>query len=232
MIVLDDVSYSYEPGRPVCAGVSLEIRPGLTLVLGPNGSGKSTLMKLASGVEKPDTGRILVDGHDLWREEAEARRGIAYLPEFPDLTPYARLDEIVGLVCRLRGRPLADGASALEFFELGDLGHLTVRELSLGQRRRAVFAAVMVGDPPNLLLDEPLDGMDRAIQERILKWIVGRVGAGVAVAVVSHTLEPFSGEASGLVSMREGKAHSITDLPGDPARRADLIERLARGTAV
>jgi ABC-type multidrug transport system ATPase subunit len=230
MIVFENVSYAYEPGKPVCDGVRLEIRPGLALVLGPNGSGKSTLMKLASGVEKPDAGRILVDGFDLWKDEVAARQQLAYLPEFPDLTPYARLDEVVALVCRLRGRPAAEGEKALEFFELRDLAHLTVRELSLGQRRRAVFASVMVGDPPNVLLDEPLDGMDRAIQDRILGWIMDRVRDGATVAVVSHTVEPFVGAASQLISMREGRAAGFADLPGDPGSRLGLIDRLARGT--
>ena len=229
MIAFEDVSYSYEPGKPVCDGVRLDLRQGLTLVVGPNGSGKSTLMKLASGVEKPDRGRILVDGHDLWKEETAARQRLAYLPEFPDLTPYARLDEVVDLVCRLRGRPAAEGADALEFFELRDLAHLTVRELSLGQRRRAVFAAVMVGPPPNILLDEPLDGMDRAIQERILAWIMDRLRSGAAVAVVSHTLEPFAAAVSRIVSMKRGEAACFDELPGDAESRLELIGRLAKG---
>ena len=229
MIVFDDVSYAYEPGSPVCSGLNLELKKGLILLLGPNGSGKSTLLKLASGVEKPDEGRILVDGCDLWKEEAGARRALAYLPEFPDLTPYARLDEILGLVCRLRGRSESEGREALSFFGLREIVHLTVRQLSLGQRRRAVFAAALVGSPPNILLDEPLDGMDRAIQAKILEWIDSRVRSGSLVVVVSHTVEPFAEAASGLVSIVEGRAVCRRDLPEGPRERLRLIDEIARG---
>ncbi len=229
MIVFDDVLYAYEPGYPVCSGLRLELGTGLVLLLGPNGSGKSTLLKLASGVEKPDEGRILIDGRDLWKEEAAARRALAYLPEFPDLTPYARLDEILGLVCRLRERPESEGQEALSFFGLREMAHLTVRQLSLGQRRRATFAAALVGSPPNIFLDEPLAGMDRPVQSKILDWIVSRVNNGALAVVVSHNVEPFAAAASGLVSVVKGKAVCRRELPENPRERLTLIDEMARG---
>jgi ABC-2 type transport system ATP-binding protein len=229
MIVFNNVSYAYEAGRPVLDGVSLELPPGLVLLLGPNGCGKSTLLKLASGVEKPDSGSVLVDGKDLWKEEIEARHRVAYLPEHPDLTPYATLEEVAGLVCRMRGRPLDEGRRALDFFGLQGVAHNTVRELSLGQRRRAVFAAVFIGTPEHILLDEPLAGMDRAIKPRILAWIQEQVDRGALVVVVSHNIEPFRDSAACLITVKEGQALSFTDLPKDPAERLALIDRLAQG---
>ena len=80
MMVFESVTFGYEPERAVVRQASFSLSPGLTLLVGPNGCGKSTLLKLAAGVERPDAGRILVDGADLWREEAKARRGLAYLP--------------------------------------------------------------------------------------------------------------------------------------------------------
>ena len=127
------------------AGVDLEISPGLTLLLGPNGCGKSTLLKLAAGIERPDSGRVEIDGHDLWIDEVAARRGLAYVPEQPDLTPYATVREILDLVCRLRGEPARARREALERVGLGKLAHRSVRELSMGQRRRAVLAAALRG---------------------------------------------------------------------------------------
>ena len=121
----------------VLAGVDLALGPGLTLIAGPNGCGKSTLLKLAAGVERPDTGRLEVDGRDLWVEEAAARRGLAYVPEHPDLTPYATIEEVVTLTARLRGEPLSTVASALDLAGLRALARSSVRELSMGQRRRA-----------------------------------------------------------------------------------------------
>lgn len=229
MIVFQDVSYAYEAGNPVLEGVHLELSAGLTLLLGPNGCGKSTLLKLASGVEMPDGGSVLVDGKNLWKEEIEARHRIAYLPEHPDLSPYATLDEVVGLVCRMRGRPLEEGRAALDFFGLQGAAHNTVRELSLGQRRRAVFAAVLIGTLEHILLDEPLAGMDRSIKPRILAWIQEQVDRGAAVVVVSHNIETFRESAARLVTVINGKALSFSDLPEDPAEKLNLIDGLAQG---
>src|SRR5437764_44526 len=141
VIRLHQASFSYRDAEPVLSGVDLTISPGLTLLLGPNGCGKSTLLKLAAGIERPDSGRIEIDGHDLWVDEVAARRGLAYLPEQPDLTPYATVREILDLVCRLRGEPRERGREALERVGLGQLAHRSVRELSMGHGPRAVLAA-------------------------------------------------------------------------------------------
>ena len=106
MITLKGVSFAYGAGAAVLDHVDFHLGAGLTLLLGPNGCGKSTLMKVMAGVESPDAGSVVICGRDLWREEAAARMPIAYLPEYPDLTPYASVLEILRLVCRLRGEPV------------------------------------------------------------------------------------------------------------------------------
>jgi ABC-type multidrug transport system ATPase subunit len=209
--------------------VDLELHPGLTLLLGPNGCGKSTLLKLASGVEIPDSGDIAIDGYDLWREEVMARKGLAYLPEHPDLTPYASIKEILDLVCRLREQPLEEGRNALEFFSLQHLAHRTVRELSMGQRRQAVFAACLVGTPSHILLDEPLEGMDRHTQKEILAWIEGHTQSGATVVVVSHMIEPFIEMASSTVTVQSAKVFRFKNLPALYEKKLAFLEQLAEG---
>ena len=227
MIRFRGVSFAYEPRLPVLRVEELEIGPGLTLVVGPNGSGKSTLLKLAAGVESPDSGAVEVDGHDLWRDEVAARRRLAYLPEHPDVTPYARLDDVVDLVRRLRGEPAAAVGEALARVGLADLRSRSVRELSAGQRRRALLAATLVGRPAHLLLDEPFDAMDRRIRGDMLAWMASRAADGASVVVVSHELEPFLPLARVAVRLAGGEAAAVP-LPEGP-ERAVLVERLARG---
>lgn len=229
MIRLHGAAFSYGAGEPVLAGVDLEITAGLTLLLGPNGCGKSTLLKLAAGIERPDAGRIEIDGHDLWVEEVEARRSLAYVPEQPDLTPYATVREVLDLVCRLRGEPRERGREALDFVGLGTLAHRSVRELSQGQRRRAVLAAALVGTPRNVLLDEPLEAMDRGAREDILAWIGRLLAAGAAVVVVSHDLAPFSPRAGRALTLRQGHPVDAGPLPADSEERLAVLDRLARG---
>lgn len=227
MIRFEKAAFSYRDGEPVLGEIDLEIRPGLTLLLGRNGCGKSTLLKLAAGIERPDRGRVEIDGHDLWIEEAEARRTLAYVPEQPDLTPYATVREILLLVARLRGEPRSSVDEALVFVGLDTLAHRSVRELSMGQRRRAVLAAARIGQPRHVLLDEPLEAMDRGAREDILAWIDGLLAAGATVVVVSHDIEPFARRADRALTVREGRCLEL-DLPGEPAERMALLERMAR----
>ena len=231
MIRFDRVGFSYRDGQPVLSEVSAEIPAGLTLLLGPNGCGKSTLLKIAAGVEQPDQGRVEVDSRDLWTDEAEARRTLAYVPEQPDLTPYATVREILGLVCRLRGEPQKSAEQALALVGLDRLSHRSVRELSMGQRRRAVLAAARIGTPGHLLLDEPLEAMDRGAREDILAWVGDRLAAGATVVVVSHDIEPFAPLANRALTVRDGRCLSSGELPPDPGERMSLLERLARGRA-
>jgi ABC-2 type transport system ATP-binding protein len=225
MIRFRTVSFSYG-GPPVLGGVDLEIASGLTLLLGPNGCGKSTLLKLASGVERPDCGSVEIMGLDLWTDEVAARRDLAYIPEHPDLTPYATIGDIIHLVCRLRSEPFERGREALENAGLGRLAKRSIRELSMGQRRRAVLAAAWIGSPRVVLLDEPLEAMDRGMREGILTWIERLLAESAAVIVATHEIEPFAAQAARAVTVA-GARCNLHSLPAGP-ERLPLLERLSR----
>ncbi len=229
VIELAGVSFGYGDGLAVLDRVTLRIEPGLTLLVGPNGCGKSTFLKLAAGVEPPDAGRVTIAGHDLWRDEVAARRQLTYLPEHPDLTPYASVLEVLRLVARLRGAPLERAKAALAEAGLGARADASVRELSAGQRRRALLAAAWIGTPRVALLDEPLEALDRALRDRVLEWIDTLVGEGATVLVVSHQLDPFASLATTVVSVQASRALGPIALRGDPSERLALLERLARG---
>ena len=231
MIRFDRISFAYDLDRPLFRSLDLEISAGLTLVLGPNGAGKSTLLKLAAGVEPPDRGRVWIDEHDLWREETAARKSLAYVSEHPDLTPFATIKDILVLVSRLRGEPAAAADEAVRAFGLGDVAGRSVRELSQGQKRRAVFAAAFIGRPSHLLLDEPLEAMDRDIRERILEWIGKRLDEGACVAVVSHDIDPFIARTERALAVTEGAVLFRHSLPANLDERRALLDRLARGAA-
>lgn len=229
MIDIRSVTFQYESTKPILSNITMQVNPGLTLLLGPNGNGKSTFLKLASGVEKPDSGCIFITGHDLWKNEVPARKNLVYVPEHPDLTPYATLQEIFLLICRLRGEPRQAGAEALGRFGLSAYSGSTIRRLSKGERRRAVFAAACIGRPQNILLDEPLEGMDRNITEFILDWISARLQDGALIIIASHLLEPFYKLADHAIGIREGKAELHDQLPSAAQDKLNMLEALARG---
>ncbi len=244
MIRCQGVTFAYRPRQPVLTGVDLALPAGLTLLAGPNGCGKSTLLRLCAGIDAPDAGRIEIGGHDLWTAEVAARADLAFVPEQPDLTPYATVGEILALVCRLRGEPAASAGVALAAAGLGGsaaagagqgsaggLAQRSVRELSLGQRRRAVLAAALIGAPGHLLLDEPLEAMDRGARDGILAWIAARRAAGATLVVSSHDLEPLAPLADRALTVRQGRCLLLEPLPAEPAARLERLERLARGEA-
>ena len=141
MIRLRHVQFSYRKGERILDDLSLEIGPGLALLIGPNGSGKSTLLKILAGIERPDAGTAEIEGFDLWKNEVDGRRNLVYVSEHPDLTPYATIRDVLSLVCRLRSEPLAAGNNALERAGLTRVADRSIRDVSMGQRRRAVLAA-------------------------------------------------------------------------------------------
>jgi ABC-type multidrug transport system ATPase subunit len=223
------VSFGYRRREPVLSAVDLELPAGLTLLLGRNGCGKSTLLKLAAGIEQPDAGRVEVDGHDLWTAEVAARAALVFVPEQPDLTPYATVAEILALVCMLRGEPAGAAAEALALVGLDRLAGRSARELSLGQRRKAALAAALIGTPSHLLLDEPLEAMDRGARGDVLAWIERRRAAGAMVLVATHDLAPFAAAAARAVAVRDGGCLVVDPLPADLETRYRLLEQMARG---
>ena len=228
MIHFRNASFSYDDGHPVLNGANLRLSSGLTLLLGPNGCGKSTLMKLAAGVERPDSGSVEIMGFDLWSDEVEARRNLAYVPEHPDLTPYATIRDIVGLVCRLRSEPLERGREVLESVGLDRLEKRSIRELSMGQRRRAALAAAWIGSPRVVLLDEPLEAMDRGMRQEIVDWVRRLVAKEALVMIATHEIEPFIADAVRAVTVAGGICTLHDPLP-DGAERPAFLEALSRG---
>jgi ABC-type multidrug transport system ATPase subunit len=229
MIELADVRFAY-PGDPPALRIDrLVFDPGLTLVLGPNGSGKSTLLRIAAAVEKPDAGTVRIGGLDPWVDEVAARRDLAWVPEHPELTPYATIGEIVHLVARLRGEPVEAASRALSQVGLADAPRRSVRELSQGQRRRADLAAALVGTPRVLVLDEPLEAMDRGMRDVVVGWIRDARARGATVVVATHDLEELRALADAAVGLSEGRARTVEPLPDDAGERDRLLEGLARG---
>ena len=213
MIRFQEVTFSYSGSGRELDSLNLVLGRGLTLLAGPNGAGKSTLLRLAAGIEKPDQGKVMINGLDLWEHETEARAGLAFLPDHADLTPYATLAETLGMVCRVRRKPAGLAAERLKQVGLARLGGRSIRELSFGQRRRAMLAAVMIGEPVVLLLDEPLDGMDAQMRRFILDWIGRRLEDGAAILTASHEMDTFGPLADRAVGLLDGRLLACLDRP-------------------
>lgn len=183
---MERIAFAWDDRSRIFSDLDLEVTSGVTLLSGENGAGKSTLLKLAAGVEKPDAGRVLVNGADLWRREVAARSDLAFVPQEPDVTPFATVREVLRLVCRLRSQPMKQVDEVLVETDLEAEAELSVRELSRGQRRRVLLAAAWVGTPRTVILDEPLDAMDEHWRGRIHGWLEALREAGGLALVATH----------------------------------------------
>jgi len=175
-------------------GVSITVEPGqIHGFLGPNGAGKTTSIRMIAGLLKPDSGRILVNGHDLGREPEAAKASLGFIPDRPFIYDKLTAGEFLrfhgGLYGMDGGDTEARITEMLEIFELGRWQHELVESFSHGMKQRLVMSAAFLHRPKAVLVDEPMVGLDPR-GARLIKDIFRRMAShGVAILMSTHTLE-------------------------------------------
>jgi len=200
-IRFENVSFAYEPGRPVLEGASLEAQVGtITAIVGPTGSGKSTLMTLLLRLFDPSEGRITIDGRDLREFQTESLRkhvsialqeNILFGDTVRENIRYAVPDADDDAV-----RAAARVACADAFIQELPLGYDTPlgergSKLSTGQRQRLSIARAILKDTPILILDEPTASLDAETELRVLDNLA-RWGEGRAIFLITHRLSTIA----------------------------------------
>ncbi len=219
-VTLDHISYTYGKGTPfevkALDDVSLTIRESaVTGIIGHTGSGKSTMVQLFNGLEKPESGKVLLDGEDIWAKPKEIRRvrfRVGLVMQYPE---YQLFEETVrkDIAFGPRNMGLSETEidervkEAAELVEL-DESFLSASpfDLSGGQKRRAAIAGVMAMRPEVLVLDEPAAGLDPRGRDTILH-AVRRYGqkSGATVIIVSHSMEDMAIYCDDIVVMSQAK---------------------------
>ena len=204
-------------------GLSFDVRPGrVTGFLGPNGSGKSTTMRLILGLDHPDAGQARIGGRRYrelgwplreagallearaWHPGRTARSHLAALAASNGIGR-SRVDEMLGLV------------------GLGEVAGQRAGKFSLGMAQRLGIAAALLGDPPVLLLDEPVNGLDPAGIHWIRDLLRSLAAQGRTVFVSSHLISEMALMAEHVVVIGQGRL--LADAPiADLAARAPSLE--------
>jgi thiamine transport system ATP-binding protein len=172
MLRVEDVWVSFD-GTPALAGVSLELSRGeVVTVLGPSGSGKTTLLRVIAGLQRPDRGRVLLEGVDL-ASVPPHRRGIGLVFQDHALFPHRDVWGNVVFGLRMQRRPAEEierrGHEVLALVGLEGLERRSVSTLSGGEQQRVALARALAPEPRVLLLDEPLGSLDRRLRDRLLE---------------------------------------------------------------
>ncbi len=224
LVELRDVSKDYfrdEIRIPVLADTSLQIARGeFVAVMGPSGSGKSTLLNLVSGLDRPTTGTIIVDGDDLGvLSESQITRwrarhlGIIFqlYNLIQVLTAFENV-ELPLLLTPLSRRQRAEHVrSALRIVGLGDRMDHYPRQLSGGQEQRVAIARAIVNDPVLLLADEPTGNLDASAAHEVLDLLV-QLNAEFHKTIIMVTHDPKAAR----------RAHRVLHLEKGTFNHADI----------
>jgi ABC-2 type transport system ATP-binding protein len=200
---------TYGPTKAL-SGVDLRILPGeIYGLLGPNGAGKSTLIKIINGIVPATSGSVLVMGHDLLSDPIAVKSAIGYVPEtsllYDSLTP-RDFFEFVASVRKVDSSKANERVTKLaEAFGLGKYYDSPIATLSMGTKQKVAIIASLLHEPPLLLLDEALNGLD-ARSGRILKDIISfHVQNGGAVLFSTHIMEVAEHLCTRIGIIHEGK---------------------------
>jgi len=188
-LVVEDLRKAY-PGVPVLDGVAFGVAPGeFVSVIGPSGCGKSTLFDVIAGLERPDSGRVLVDGDDATGRVDP----FAYMPQQDLLFPWRTVlaNTTLGLeVAGVARREARERARALfPTFGLSGFEDARPAQLSGGMRQRAALLRTVVQDRPVLLLDEPFGALDSLTRTDMQTWLADvRARFDWTVLMVTHDI--------------------------------------------
>jgi ABC-2 type transport system ATP-binding protein len=193
MLILDALSKTYGKFAAV-SQLSFSVGRGEMFgFLGPNGAGKTTTIRMLMGILVPTSGRATVDGLDCRVDRVAAKRHIGYLPDTPAFHDFLRGREILEFVAEMHGQTRRDAranaARLLDEFGLGDAASDYAINYSLGMKKKLGLACALIHDPPLLILDEPINGLDPRATRDVLDRLVAIARGGKTVFLSTHLLD-------------------------------------------
>ena len=239
IIRVEHLNYVYNPGMPdettALDDVSFSVDEGdFVGIIGSTGSGKSTLISHFNGLNRPTSGRILIDGKDMWEQGADLRAfrfQVGLVMQYPE---YQLFEETCAKDIAYGPRNMGlDEAEidrrvkeAAAFVGLSDaLLQKSPFELSGGQKRRVAIAGVMAMHPRVLVLDEPAAGLDPEGRDTILSQIRDyHEKTGITVLLVSHSMEDIAKYANRVLVMSHAKLAMYDTVENVFAHAQELLE--------
>ena len=195
--------------RAAVSDISFSVRRGeIVGLLGPNGAGKSTTMRVLACYQPATSGTVRVDGLDVFRDSAEVRRRIGYMPENNPLHQDMRVREYLKFRARLKGLPRKRSREradvVMEQCGLTDVARRIIGQLSKGYRQRVGLADALVHEPGLIILDEPTIGLDPR-QIRAVRQLIKSLAANHTVLISTHILPEAEMMCNRMLILYEGQ---------------------------
>ena len=190
----------------VLKDICLEMKGGTVYGLqGKNGSGKTMLMRAISGLIRPTSGRIVINGEQL-HKNISIPRSIGLLLENPSLLPEYDASQNLKLLAKMQGGvPEEEIRQLIRDVGLEDAGHKKVEKYSLGMKQRLGIAAAILGSPDIILLDQPINAIDGEGVEEIRSLILSLKNEKRIIIVACHDKEEMNLLADEIVHLRDGR---------------------------
>jgi putative spermidine/putrescine transport system ATP-binding protein len=215
---LQNLHREFAGGVKALDGIEVELGQGEFLsLLGPSGCGKTTALRLVAGFDRPDAGRIVIDGKDI-TNVAPAKRDMGMVFQAYSLFPNMTAAQNVEFGLKIRGRNKGERAGRVgELLELVGLGHARTRyphQLSGGMQQRVALARALAIEPRVLLLDEPLSALDAKVRVQLREEIRRiQLELGITTLYVTHDQEEALAVSDHVAVMYRGRIEQI----GPPA---------------
>ncbi len=209
MISVDNLSKRFAEVVAV-DNISLQAKDGMiTGLLGPNGAGKSTTLRSIYGLQKPDSGKILIDGIDVNSNHIKAMEKVGIFPDSIGLYDRLTAREHLSFYGELHNLHRADLEKAIirvqSYFDLDDLMDRRCKGFSHGQQMKVALSRALIHAPQNLVLDEPTNGLD-VMSIRTLRTILGRLREeGTCILFSSHVMQEVSALCDYIFIMAKGR---------------------------
>ena len=217
MIEVSCVSKSYGKNL-VLDRVSVLARDGvITGFVGPNGAGKTTVMRIVMGLAKPDSGTAVFDGAAFAGSRVPLMIAGALITS-ESLPPRLTCLELLDYACRTNGIARKRAAELLALVGLAEVERKPIGAYSLGMRQRLGMALALMGDPRNLVLDEPVNGLDPDGVRWLRDLLIGLADQGKAILLSSHMMAELSLLAHSVVIINKGqvvRGGTVEELAGE-----------------
>lgn len=189
-LIINNLTIAYDD-LIVLKNFNAEFTTGIHWIQGHNGSGKSSLLKSICGINPSNPGMIKIMGYDLVKKAIKAKSELCFVADKPEVYPFMTGLQFLKMIAKIKGVQLSEDLfKFMESINLTQFYHTAFSQMSFGTRRKFTLCMVFIGNPQVILLDEPLNGLDKNTIKHFNDWLI-KARKTKCLLIVSHDRHIF-----------------------------------------